>query len=65
MSEVEGIDEFRVTLRVERGLDDGHLAEVVFLDGQGLLLEEYVSVHLEEVFENFIEGQVAVGAEKL
>jgi hypothetical protein len=65
MSEIEGIDEFRLTLRVERCLYDGHLTQVVFLDGQWLFLKEHVSIDLEEVLENLFEGQVTVSPEQL
>jgi hypothetical protein len=65
MSEVEVVDEFRLTLRVERCFYDGNLTQVVFLDGQWLFLKEHVSIDLEEVLENFFERQVTVSPEQL
>lgn len=50
---------------VEGHFDNGNFAEEVLLDSQGFLLEEDVSVDLDEVLEQFWVGQVAVSSEEL
>ncbi len=65
MSEVKAIDDLKLTSSIDRHLQNGDFTQVVFLDSEGFLLEEDVGVNLQEVLEQLVEGQVAVGAEQL
>jgi hypothetical protein len=65
MSEVKAINDLEFTSSIDRHLQNGDFTQVILLDSEGLLLEEDVGVNLQEVLEEFVEGQVAVGAEQL
>ncbi len=65
MSEVKAIDDLKLTSRVNRHLQNGNFTQIILLDSERFLLEEDVGVNLQEVLEQLVEGQVAVGAEQL
>ena len=62
LGKVEAVNELRVWAEGYL-LNDGYLAEEVFLDGDWLLLVEDIVVDLLEVSQDLLLGQVAVGSE--